>query len=416
MIDNPLEHIVIVGAGLAGVRACQALRSQSFSGKITLIGAEQRLPYDRPPLSKGFLQGKQSEDDIGLITVQDLADLDLSFHRGVHASQLDLAPQRVVLSNHENLSFDRLILATGSYNRRLPIPGIDLEGVLSLRTLDDAIALRGTAETAEHIVIIGAGFIGCEVAASLSADHQHHIDVVESLAVPLQHVCGPEVGIAIQRLHESHGVRIFTNTSVVAVQGSHHVERVLLADGRSLSADLVIVAVGVAPAVDWLQGLPFASRAGVEVDASLQTFHPHVYAIGDIARFPDPLTGQLIRVEHWEVARAHGVHVAKVITQGAQPYRIVPYFWSDQYDRSFQYVGHATQWDRIIVRGDLDAWDFLAFYVHQNRLLAVLACGRTREFRFARQLVERQIAVELDALSRESVDLRQLVVRDTERA
>ncbi|MCL5947348.1 MAG: FAD-dependent oxidoreductase [Chloroflexi bacterium] len=412
MIDNSPEHVVVVGSGLAGLRACQALRSRFFSGKITLIGAEQRLPYDRPPLSKGFLQGKQAEAEIGLISEQELADLDLAFYRGVNASQLDLALQQVVLSNRENIKFDRLILATGSYNRRLPIPGIDLEGVFSLRTLDDAVALRATAEAAAHIVIIGAGFIGCEVAASLSGGDGHrHIDVVEALDVPLKHVCGPEVGIAIQRLHETHGVRIFTNASVAMLQGDGHVERVVLTDGRTLSADLVIVAVGAAPAIEWLRDLPFVSRAGVEVDASLQTPHPNVYAIGDIARFPDPLTGQLIRVEHWEVARAQGLHVAGIITQGPQPYRTVPYFWSDQYDRSFQYVGHATQWDRVIVRGDLDTWDFLAFYVYQNRLLAILACGRTREFRFARQLVERQIAVDLDALPHASVDLRQLAAR-----
>lgn len=376
-----LDRIVVVGASLAGLRAVETLRGEGYGGRLTLVGAEPRLPYDRPPLSKELLAGTMTAEETLLRPPDDYATLDVDLRLGTRATGLDLAGRTVVLDGDgERLSFDGLVIATGASPRRLraPGPGPALDGVHVLRTLDDALAIAAELERGPRVVVVGAGFIGSEVAATCRQRGLDDVTVLETLPVPLARAVGPEMGEMLGNLHRDHGVTVRTNTGVAGFEGGNRVERVVLTDGSTIDADLVVVGVGVAPATGWLEGSGVALDDGVVCDEFCRAA-PGVVAAGDVARWRNPLFG-VMRVEHWTNATEQGEAAAQTLLgRRTEPFASVPYVWSEQYGLKIEYVGHSRPGDRVtVVDGSVHERRFVAVYERDRRVVAALGIGRPR--------------------------------------
>jgi NADPH-dependent 2,4-dienoyl-CoA reductase/sulfur reductase-like enzyme len=387
-----LDAVVVVGASLAGLRAAETLREEGYQGPLTVVGAEPHLPYDRPPLSKELLAGSVAAEDVLLRTPADYAGLDLDLRLGTRASGLDLAGRAVVLAGGERLPFDGLVVATGASPRLLPgmPPPPSLDGLYLLRTLDDCLAIRSALEGGPRVAVVGAGFIGSEVASTCRA-RGLDVTVIEAAPVPLVRAVGPVMGEALAGLHRRHGTRLLVGVGVAGFEGTDRVERVVLADGSSVEADVVVVGVGVAPEVGWLAGSGLALDDGVLCDATCEAA-PGVVAAGDVARWDNPLFGSM-RVEHWTNAAEQGVAAARTLLARAagatpEPYAPVPYVWSDQYGLKIQYVGDSRPDDEVaVVDGSLDDWRFVAVYGRAGRVVAALAVGRPRLLMACRALI-----------------------------
>lgn len=393
--------IVVVGASLAGLRAAEAIRHQGFEGTVTVIGDEAHRPYDRPPLSKQVLAGAWTTERIELTVAAEggLDALGLDWRLDTSATGLDLAAREVVLRDGQRLAYDGLVLATGARPRELPGTGT-LAGVHTLRTLDDSLAVRAALDAgAERVVVVGAGFIGAEVAATCRGLGRD-VTILEALPVPLGRVLGDEMGAVLGDLHRDHGVDLRLDTGVAGFEGADRVERVRLADGTTLDADLVVVGIGVTPNTGWLEGSGLALDDGVVCDATTLAA-PGVVAAGDVARWPSRRFGALLRVEHWDNAIGMGEHAARRLlaeppfagsngSTGVGPYDPVPWFWSDQYDRKIQLAGWPSGADEVVVvDGSTEERRFVALYRKGDRLVAVLAMNRPRLLVTFRGLVER---------------------------
>ena len=391
--------VVVVGASLAGLRAVEELRHQGFEGAITVVGAEPHLPYDRPPLSKQLLAGEWGLDRVALTvpTPGGLDGLGVDWRLGTRAVGLDTARRRVALEGGEELPYDGLVIATGATPRRLP--GTDgLAGVHTLRTLDDALAIRAELDAgAGRVAVIGAGFIGAEVAATCRA-RGHAVTLLEALPVPLERALGREMGTVVAELHRDHGVDLRLGVGVAGFEGDGRVERVRLADGSAVPADLVVVGIGVSPATDWLAGSGLALDDGVVCDATTLAA-PGIVVAGDVARWPSRRLGELVRVEHWDNAVAMGAHAARRLlaeppfSSGdggeVEPYDPVPWFWSDQYDRKVQLAGWTAGAEEVaVVDGSTDERRFVAIYRRGGALAGVLSMNRPRPLVTYRRLVE----------------------------
>lgn len=368
--------IVIVGGGLAAARVAEQLRAAEYAGPVTIVSDEEHLPYDRPPLSKDVLHAPIGEEkgleDVSLRPAQFYADNDITLRLGKGAGSLNPAARTVTLVDGTELDYDELVIATGLVPRRIPsFP--DLDGVRVLRTFDEAVALREHAGRARRAVIVGAGFIGCEVAAAL---RRLRVDVVlvEPQPAPLAGVLGRRVGELVTRLHRSEGVDVRTGVSVAEVRGSQHVETVVLTDGTELVADLVVVGVGSRPATDWLVGSGIAVDNGVLCDPNGRTSEPHVWALGDVASWRDA-AGHQTRVEHWSnVAEQARVLVPAMLGKEPPSLVVVPYFWSDQYDVKIQCLGEPAADDTVHIVAD-DGRKFLAYYERDGALVGVVGGG-----------------------------------------
>jgi 3-phenylpropionate/trans-cinnamate dioxygenase ferredoxin reductase component len=387
-----LERITIVGASLAGIRTAQGLRSKGFDGTITLIGDEERPPYDRPPLSKQILAGTRQPEQTVLVQADDLAALDLDLRLGQRATELDLDGREVGLTGGDRVSFDAVVVATGATPRELPGTP-DLAGIHALRTLDDALAIRAHLEASPKVVVIGAGFIGAEVAAT-ARGRGLDVTVLEVLPVPLGHALGTQMGLVCAGLHLDHGVELRCGVGVAGFEGSDRVERVVLSDGTHVEADLVVVGVGVRPASDWLAGSGLDVSDGVVCDATLQAVGaPFVYAAGDVARWDHRLYGEQVRIEHWTNANDQGRSVAANLLSGpdaAEPFAPVPYVWSDQYDRKIQVLGRCRADDTVeVVFGSTDDRRFLALYGRDGRLTGALGFSLPAKLMRFNALLER---------------------------
>jgi 3-phenylpropionate/trans-cinnamate dioxygenase ferredoxin reductase component len=387
-----LERITIVGASLAGIRTAQGLRSKGFDGTITLIGDEERPPYDRPPLSKQILAGTRQPEQTVLVQADDLAALDLDLRLGQRATELDLDGREVGLTGGDRVSFDAVVVATGATPRELPGTP-DLAGIHALRTLDDALAIRAHLEASPKVVVIGAGFIGAEVAAT-ARGRGLDVTVLEVLPVPLGHALGTQMGLVCAGLHLDHGVDLRCGVGVAGFEGSDRVERVVLSDGTHVEADLVVVGVGVRPATDWLAGSGLDVSDGVVCDATLQAVGaPFVYAAGDVARWDHRLYGEQVRIEHWTNANDQGRSVAANLLSGpdaAEPFAPVPYVWSDQYDRKIQVLGRCRADDTVeVVFGSTDDRRFLALYGRDGRLTGALGFSLPAKLMRFNALLER---------------------------
>ena len=366
-------HLVVVGASLAGLRAVEAARRAGFSGAITLVGSEEHLPYDRPPLSKEFLTSDELPPPPTLREEATLREeLHVSLRLGANATALDPAERTVWLGN-DPLTYTGLVLATGAAPRTLP--GAEhLAGVHTLRTLDDARAIRAKLDAGARTVVVGAGFIGSEIASS-ARQRGSVVTVVEAMPTPLARPVGEQMGLVLASLHERHGTTLRCGVGVDSIVGTDHVEAVVLADGTRIEADLVVVGVGVAPVTDWLESSGLELGNGIECDRTLQTSAPGVYAAGDLASWPNPRFDTRMRLEHWTIAAEQGGEAGRhaVDPGAATAYSTVPYFWSDWYGKRIQFVGIAAGADEVkIVAGDPEGDTFLALYRHGDRLIGAL--------------------------------------------
>jgi 3-phenylpropionate/trans-cinnamate dioxygenase ferredoxin reductase subunit len=401
------QRFVIVGASLAGATAAATLRQEGFDGRLELIGAEAHYPYERPPLSKSFLRGETAFEEALVHPVDFYRDHDIVTRFGTRVISVDARERVIAVDTGEPVPFDRLLIATGARNRKFPIPGLDLPGIYDLRAVGDAEAIRAEMVPGRRVVIAGMGFIGSEVAASLR-QRGLEVSAIDGGKVPLHRVLGEDVGAVMAGIHRDHGVAMHFDDRVAAFEGDGRVEAVVTAGGLRLECDFAIVGVGVEPVTDLLEGSGVAVEDGVLVDEYCRTNVDGIYAAGDVANHFHPVFGRRMRVEHWQNAIKQGGAAALNMLDLNQPYDEVHWFWSDQYEHNLQYAGNHTDWDEIIVRGSLDARDFLAFYVKEGRIQAVVGMDRGPEVTGSIALIKRGGTVETIDLRDEAVDLAAL--------
>lgn len=371
---NMPKSIVIVGGGAAGNAAAEMLRQQGYSGSLQMLSADESLPCDRPNLSKAYLAGSAAEDWILLRTPEFYREHGIDVKLNARVVAIDTARRHVLMDDGGRHRFDALLLATGAEPVWLEVPGADLPHVRYLRTFADSRALIAAAVTARQAVVIGASFIGLEVAASLRA-RNIAVHVVGRETAVMERVLGEKVGAFIRKLHEDHGVIFHLGATATRID-EHHVT---LDNGETLQADLVVVGIGVRPALSLAEQAGLAIDRGVRVDAYLETSAPGIYAAGDIARWPDPLTGESIRVEHWVVAERQGQTAARNMLGSRERFDMVPFFWTEQYDFGLAHVGHAERFDEVTIAGALDQRDCTITYASKGRKLAVAAVHRDLE-------------------------------------
>ena len=365
---------VIVGAGLAGARAAEALRDGGYEGPVVLLGAEQHRPYERPPLSKEYLQGSSERDEVFVHPADWYREHDVDLRLGATVTAIDRDASEVVLDDGGRVGYDALLLATGSSPRHLRVPGAELEDVHYLRYLDDSDHLKILLQRAGRIAVIGAGWIGLEVtAAARIADVE--VAVLEAADAPLLAVLGPEIAEVFAGLHREHGVDLRTGVQVTEIVGKDGaVVGVRLGDGSLVEADAVVVGIGAAPNTGLAESAGLRVDDGVRVDEHLRSSDPRIYAAGDIASIHHPALGRQIRVEHWATAQNSGpVAAAAMIDENAAGWDRLPYFFTDQYDLGMEYTGHVDPGDEnveVVVRGDLPGREFIAFWLKDGRLLA----------------------------------------------
>jgi 3-phenylpropionate/trans-cinnamate dioxygenase ferredoxin reductase component len=364
---------VIVGAGLAGARAAEALRAEGFEGRVVLLGDEGRRPYERPALSKGYLRGDEGPEALPVHDegFYEAGGIELRADAAVVA--IDRARGTVVLADGEQLAFDLLLLATGAEARHLEVPGADLDGVLTLRTVDDADRLRAALEGATAVAVVGGGWIGAEVAA-VARQLGREVALVHPGPAPLHRILGPEVAGVYGRLHADHGVRLLGGRRVTALAGTGAVEAVVTDQGDEVPADLVVAGVGARPRTELASAAGLAVDDGVVVDATLRTADARIFAAGDVARAWHPLLDRSLRVEHWANALNQGPAAARTMLGGQEPYVRLPYFYSDQYDVGMELLGVAEPTDRVVFRGDPARREFIAFWIRprDGRVVAAM--------------------------------------------
>jgi 3-phenylpropionate/trans-cinnamate dioxygenase ferredoxin reductase component len=404
---------VIVGAGLAGARAAAALREQGFDGRVVLVGAETERPYERPPLSKDYLRGEAGRERLYVHDEDFYGEQQIELRLGRTAESLDTARRELELDGGERMRYDRLLLATGAEPRRLSIPGSDLDGVLYLRSVEDSDALRERFRQSRSVVVVGAGWIGSEVAAS-ARQRGLEVTVIDPTAVPLERVLGTEVGAVYRDIHTDHGVRMLLGTGVDAIEGAQAVERVRTGDGHEVDCDLVVVGVGVEPRTRLALQAGLALDDGIAVDERLQTSAPGVFAAGDVANAYHPFYRDRIRVEHWANALNQGPAAARNMLGESVAYERLPYFFSDQYDVGMEYTGYARRWDRVVFRGDPASREFIAFWLVRGQVVAGMNLNVWDVTDPIKRLIGARVAVDERRLADPDVPLEELAPLEKE--
>jgi 3-phenylpropionate/trans-cinnamate dioxygenase ferredoxin reductase component len=412
---DEMRRIVIVGASLAGATAAATLREEGFDGEIRLIGAEPQLPYNRPPLSKGYLRQEESFDAQLVKPAGYYTEQRIELRLGVRATSIDATQKFVELETGEHVAYDRLLVTTGGRNRTLSVPGANLDGVFQLRTVEDCDRIRAVARRGGRAVVIGLGFIGTEVSASL---RQLGVEVtaVEGARVPLARVVGEEVGQVLTGIHRDKGVELILEDSVAAFEGSARVERVRTTKGRVVECEMVVAGIGIVPNTELLGAAGAHVDNGVLVDERCRTSLPDVFAAGDVTNHLHPIFRRL-RVEHWNNGYQQGRAAARSLLGGEQPYDYIHSFWSDQYEHTIEYVGFATSWDRLVFRGRPESRTFLGFYLKDGILRAAVGLNRggdpedpkgDAELKAAVELIRNHAPVDPARLMDEAVDLRRV--------
>jgi 3-phenylpropionate/trans-cinnamate dioxygenase ferredoxin reductase component len=401
--------IVIVGANLTGGAAATTLRSEGYEGPIVLIGEEPHAPYERPPLSKEYLRGDSSAESAFLHPVAWYEENDVDVRLGIRASSIDRGAQVVCLDDGPGteIPFDKVLVATGGHNRTPAVPGHDLEGVYGLRRIEEADAIRNEAQPGRRAVVVGAGFIGCEVAASLR-QLGVEVEVVEIFGTPLQRALGSEVGQVFEGIHRDHGVVFHFGQVVERFLGDKRIEEVVTDRGLRLGCDFVVVGIGIEPNVELVEGSSVALDNGILVDEFCHTNREGVYAAGDVANHWHPLFEQRVRVEHWDNALKQGAAAARSMMGRKERYDDPHWFWSDQYDQNLQSLGLLADWDQLVVRGSSEERDFLAFYLKERVLMGAVGLGRGKEVRRCGPLIRSRRPLDPVALRDEDVDLKKL--------
>ena len=413
--NSRIQTIAIVGANIAGTSTAEALRRAGYDGRVTLIGAETDLPYERPPLSKEFLSGAVDAPALTLRPETFYEEQRIELWLGQRATALDAATRTITLASGERRRFDRIALATGSELLPLPVPGGDLPGVHYLRTLGDGQALRAAlrlgASRGGRVVVIGAGFIGSEVAANCRMAGMD-VTLIEMLATPMERALGPQMGGLLAEVHRAQGVDVRTGETVAAICGDRRAEEVVTGSDARIPCDFVVVGAGVRPATDWLADSGLTLANGVIVDAMCETSAPGVFAAGDVANWPyqpaESAPSLRVRLEHWDNALRQGETVARNLLGAGVAYRHIPYFWSDQYDLKLQYVGYTPTWDQIVVRGTPPD-SFVAFYLLAGRVRAALSSNRQRDLVTLKKLVGADPALATDVLADDQRPLKELL-------
>jgi 3-phenylpropionate/trans-cinnamate dioxygenase ferredoxin reductase subunit len=361
---------VIIGGGLAGGSAAATLRADGFDGRVVLVGSEPEEPYIRPPLSKEYLRGEADESALRVNEPALYREQEIELRLGMPVAAIDPGAKEIVLGDGERIAYDAGLLATGAEPLRLTVPGAELDGVHYLRTRIDSDALRAGLQGAARVVVIGAGWIGCEVAAS-ARQLGVEVSLVARTGLLLEHVLGDRLGAFYRDVHLEHGVDLRLENAVTRIEGAQNAERVVLADGETIDCDLVVAGIGVTPRIELARAAGIEVGDGVLVDGQLQTGAPGIFAAGDIANFAHPLYGnRRMRVEHWANAGDQGPFAARAMLGSSDVWQRVPYFYSDQYDVGMEFAGDLEAADRLVVRGDMDAREFVAFWLAGDRLVA----------------------------------------------
>jgi 3-phenylpropionate/trans-cinnamate dioxygenase ferredoxin reductase subunit len=406
------QTFIIVGASLTGAKAAEELRTQGFDGRVLLLGSEHERPYERPPLTKDYLRG-ESEREKAYVHEQDFYEQhQIELETDATVTALDPAGSRLTLADGRELSYDRLLLATGAEPRRIPIAGADLDGVHYLRTLSDCDALRQRLEAGGRVVVVGAGWIGSEFAAS-ARQRGLEVTMVDPLALPNERIFGPEIGTFYRDLHRDHGVELVLGEGVEAFEGNGSVARVRTDGGKTIDCDFVLVGIGVAPRIELARSAGLKVDNGIVVNEKLQTSTPGVFAAGDVAHAWHPFYGERIRVEHWSNALNQGPVAARAMLGQEASYDRIPYFFSDQYDVGMEYSGHAPKWDDVVFRGDRAGGEFIAFWMRDGRVIAGMNVNVWDVNEHVQALIRSGQAIDAAALSDRDTPLESLLAAST---
>ncbi len=404
---NSIERIVIVGGGLAAARAAEALRKEGYGESITVVGDEPERPYLRPPLSKEYLRGESDREKVYVHPATFYEEQRITLRPSTTVSAIEPASREVALDDGERVPFDRLLIATGARPRALTVPGADLPGVMTLRTVADADAIRTAATKAERIVVIGAGWVGSEVAASLRMLGRTVV-LIAPEAAPLERVLGPVVGGVYRDLHLEHGVDLRPGTTVQRISGTGWVQGVETSAGERIGADLVVTGIGVQPRTELAVGAGLAVGDGIEVSADLETSVPGIFAAGDVASAWHPFYERRVRTEHWANAKFQGAAAGRAMLGESAPYDRIPYFYSDQYDLGMEYTGWATASDRLVVRGSLADRQFIAFWLRDDRVVAGMNANIWDVAKPIERLIRSRAVVDPAALADASIAIDEL--------
>jgi 3-phenylpropionate/trans-cinnamate dioxygenase ferredoxin reductase subunit len=403
------ERFVIVGAGLAGAKAAEALRDEGFTGEVVLIGDEPERPYERPPLSKDYLRG-ESEAKPYVHPADFYIDNEIELQTSTRVIGIDPGLRELLLEGDRRLGYDRLLVATGAVPRRLEVPGAKLAGIHYLRTLADAERIGERIESGQLLVVVGSGWIGAEIAASARTKGSE-VTMLEMASLPLERVLGPELGQIYLDVHRDHGVEFLPETTVERFEGEGSVQRVITRDGAAIETEFVVVGIGVAPRTGLVETAGLRVDNGILVDDRLETSVEGVFAAGDVANARHPFYGQRLRVEHWANALNQGPVAAKAMLGQDVTYEEIPYFFSDQYEVGMEYSGFATEWDEVVFRGDVEVREFIAFWLKDRRLVAAMNANVWDVHDEIRELIRSRRRLEPRALADADTPLRELLAR-----
>ena len=403
-----MEDLVIIGAGQSAIQCINSLKKEGYAGSITMIGEEEHLPYQRPPLSKGFLEDSVNKERLYFKKLDFFTENKIQLKLGTSANKVDLENKLVFLSDDTNLSFDKLVFATGSRVRKLDFPGSNLSSIHYLRGLDDAESIKNDLERSKEVVVIGAGYIGLEVAA-IAAKKNVTVSVIEMADRVMNRTVDPQISEYYLKLHQNNGVKFIFNNSLEEIKGSKKVESVLCSDGSEIKADMVIIGAGIIPNVELADQAGVFCDNGILVDEFGQTNYKNVYACGDCTSHPNKLLNKQLRLESVHNAMEQSKTVAFSALAKTLEYNQVPWFWSDQYDHKLQIVGLSGEHDNVFMRGNTKDQKFMLFYTKDNQLIAVDAVNNPKEFLICRKLVANKVKIKSEMISDINTNLNDLI-------
>ena len=403
-----MENLVIIGAGQSAIQCITSLKKEGYTGSITMIGEEEHLPYQRPPLSKGFLDDSINKERLYFKKLDFFTENKIQLKLGTAANKVDLQNKLIFLSDETNLSFDKLVFATGSRVRELDFPGNNLSSIHYLRGLEDAESIKNDMERSKDIVIIGAGYIGLEVAA-IATKKNVTVSVIEMADRVMNRTVDPQISDYYLKLHQSNGVKFSFNNSLQEIKGSTTVESVLCSDGSEIKADMVVIGAGIIPNVELAEDAGVICDNGILVDEFGQTNHKNVYACGDCTSHPNKLLNRQLRLESVHNAMEQSKTVALSALSKPLEYNQVPWFWSDQYDHKLQIVGLSGEHDNVTLRGNTKNQQFMLFYTKENELIAVDAVNNPKEFLICRKLVANKVKIKPEMISDTDTNLNDLI-------
>ncbi|MDA9660750.1 FAD-dependent oxidoreductase [Gammaproteobacteria bacterium] len=403
-----MEHLVIVGAGQSAIQCITSLRKEDYPGLITLVGEEEHLPYQRPPLSKGFLEDTVSNERLYFKKLEFFVENKVQLKLGTKAEEIDIENNNIHLSDNTKLSFDKLVFATGSSVRKLDFPGKDLNSIHYLRGLDDALSIKKDLQTRQNIVVVGAGYIGLEVAA-IAAKQNKSVTVIEMADRVMNRTVDPQISDYYLKLHQKNGVTFKFNTSLKEIVGASNPEKVICSDGTEVKADMVIIGAGIMPNVELAENAGLSCDNGIVVNEFGKTDHANIYACGDCTNHPNKLLNKKIRLESVHNAMEQSKTVASSIINKSIAYNQIPWFWSDQYDHKLQIVGLSGEHDKVIMRGDMSDAKFMLLYTKDEKLIAVDAVNNSKEFLICKKLVANKVTIKADEISNPDTNLNDLI-------